>query len=195
MRGGTRGRTCPRAPAAALGSPLGVQYRADDSLVCDKPSVPLPSPPRCSCIVPVGVLCVQCHCELHRLKKREGSSLSAFFWGGGSRNRQVAKPKTGAGASLMGLQPGTERGNPPAGLFVLLFLQFVGLWTLRRGQASCLLHGSRGPRDAQSPSAARGPALWGRDTSRMQGQTARQSHPSATHACLQPSAGCQVRAP
>lgn len=27
----------------------------------------------------LGVLCVQYHCELHRLKKWEGSSLSAFF--------------------------------------------------------------------------------------------------------------------
>lgn len=33
----------------------------------------------------LGVLCVQYHCELHRLKKWEGLSLSAYL--GGSRNR------------------------------------------------------------------------------------------------------------
>lgn len=33
----------------------------------------------------LGVLCVQYHCELHRLKKWEGLSLSAYL--GGCRNR------------------------------------------------------------------------------------------------------------
>lgn len=45
------------------------------------------------------------------------------------------------------------------------------------------------------PQHCPGPVLWGRDTSCMQEQRARQSHPCTKHTCTEASAVCQVSAP
>lgn len=56
---------------------------------------------------------------------------------------------------------------------------------------------SEQPRALRSPERqpCPGACVWGRDTSCMQEQRARQSHPSTKHTCTEASAGCQVSAP
>lgn len=78
-----------------------------------------------------GVLCVQYHCELHRLKKWEGSSLSASFlgWGNNSRNGQVIKceqvPVYWVTAMNRMWKPSVEIS--PLTHLSFSFLQFVGV--------------------------------------------------------------------
>lgn len=70
------------------------------------------------------------------------------------------------------------------------FLQFADLWSSQQGKRLlCLLQSS------PEPQLCPGPVLWGRDTSCMQEQRARQSHPCTKHTCTEASAVCQVSAP
>lgn len=126
----------------------------------------------------LGVLCVQYHCELHRLKEMGRLVSRLLLWE--PLETRVTKPGTGAGATLMegySHEHNTEgfcadqsrRTHLSVSYHLFFFLTVCSFMDFGVGKNDGRLHHSccgQGPRDPPEPCCCPGPALWERGVSK-----------------------------